>query len=46
MSHQRPRDIALLELRDGDFPREGSIGFIEDVLGRDLDSLAEMFADE
>lgn len=41
-----PVDAAVLELGDGDFAGEGAVGLVEDVLGGNLDTLAEVFADE
>lgn len=32
---QSPRDAKVLELFDGDFAGEGTVGLVEDVLGRD-----------
>jgi hypothetical protein len=39
-----PRDVAVFELGDGDFAREGAVGSVEDVLGRDFDARAQVLA--
>jgi hypothetical protein len=41
-----PADVAVLELRDGDFTGEGAVGLVEDVLGGDFEALAEVLAGE
>lgn len=41
-----PVDVAILELGDGDLAGEGTVGLVEDVLGGDLDVLAEGLTDE
>lgn len=41
-----PVDVAVLELGDGYLAGEGTVGLVEDVLGGDLDVLAEGLADE
>lgn len=41
-----PVDVAVLELGDGDLAGEGTVGLVEDVLGGDLDVLAEGLADK
>ena len=46
MPQHGPRDTAIFELGDADFAREGSVGFVEDVLGRDFDPGAQVFAGE
>ena len=46
MPQHRPRDIAVFELTHADFPREGAVRFVEDVLRRDFDSRPQVFACE
>lgn len=46
MAQNRPRDVAVLELRDGDFAGESAVGLVEGVLRGDFDSFAEVLADE
>ena len=46
MAQHGPRDVAVLELGDGDFAREGAVGSVEDVLRRDFDAFAEVLAGE
>lgn len=46
MADERPGNLAIPQLRNTDLAREGAIRLIEDVLGRDLDALAEMLAAE
>lgn len=41
-----PVDVAVLELGDGDLAGESTVGLVEDVLGGDLDVLAEGLTDE
>lgn len=41
-----PVDVDILELRDGDLASESTVGLVEDVLGGNLDVLAESLADE
>jgi hypothetical protein len=41
-----PGDVAVLELGDRDLAREGAVGLVEDVLGRDFETGAEVLADE
>lgn len=41
-----PVDVAILELGDADLAGEGTVGLVEDVLGGNLDVLAELVADE
>jgi hypothetical protein len=40
----RPRDVAVFELGDGDFAGEGAVGAVEDVLGCDFDARAQVLA--
>lgn len=44
MTQDRPGDVAVLELVDGDLAREGAVGLVEDVLGSDFDAGAQMLA--
>ena len=46
MAQKSPGDVGVLELLNGDFTGEGAIGLVEDVLGRDFDSGAEVLAGE
>ena len=46
MAQNRPGDVAVFELGDADFAREGAVGFVEDVLGCDFDSGAQVLAGE
>lgn len=46
MSKQSPSDVAVLELRGTDLSGESAIGLVVDVLGRDLDSAAEVLTGE
>jgi hypothetical protein len=41
-----PVDVAVLELGDRDLAGESTVGLVEDVLGGDLDVLAEGLTDE
>jgi len=41
-----PVDLTVLELGDGDFASESTVGLVVDVLGGNLDILAESVADE
>ena len=44
VAENRPLDAALLQLVDRDLTREGTVGPVEDVLGRNLNTLAEELA--
>jgi hypothetical protein len=46
VAQDRPRDVAVLELRDGDLAGEGAVRLVEDVLGGDFEAGAEMLARE
>lgn len=46
MADQGPGDAALLELVDRDLTGESTVGLVEDVLGGDLETLAEVLAGE
>ena len=46
MAQDRPRDAAVFELGNADLTREGAVGLVVDVLGRDFDIGAAVFADE
>lgn len=45
MAEDGPVDVGVLELRDADLTGEGAVGLVVDVLGGDLDLLAEGVAD-
>lgn len=44
MSRQCPRDPTILQLLSADLAGESAIRFVEDVLRRNLDAFAKMFA--
>ena len=44
MAQDRPCDVTVLELGDGDLAREGAVGLVEDVLGRNFDARAQVLA--
>jgi len=46
MPEKSPRDVGVLELRDGDLACESAVGLVEDVLGGDFDAGAEVLAGE
>jgi hypothetical protein len=46
VAQNRPRDAAVLELVGRDLAREGAARLVEDVLRRDFEALAEVFARE
>lgn len=46
VSKDGPVDVEVLELRDRDLASESTVGLVEDVLGGDLNLLAEGLADE
>jgi hypothetical protein len=46
VSEDGPVDVEVLELRDRDLAGESTVGLVEDVLGGDLNLLAEGLADE
>lgn len=41
---QRPGDVAVLQLLDGDLAGEGAVGPVEDILGRNFDGGVKVFA--
>jgi hypothetical protein len=41
-----PGDVAVFELVDRDLAGEGSVGLVEDILGRNLDARLEVLAGE
>jgi hypothetical protein len=44
VSDERPGDVAVNELRDGDLASEGTVRAVEDVLCGDLNGRCEVFA--
>lgn len=46
VAEDSPVDIAILELGDGDLASESTVGLVVDVLGGNLDFLAESLADK
>lgn len=46
MTEDGPVDVAVLELRNGDLAGEGTVGLVVNVLGSNLNVLAELVADE
>jgi hypothetical protein len=46
VAQDRPRDVAILQLRHAYFAGEGAVGFVEDVLSRDFYPRAEVLARE
>lgn len=46
VSDQRPVDVAVPELVDGDLARKGAVGFVEHVLRCDRQTLAEVLSRE
>ena len=46
MADDRPCDVRVFELVDGDLAREGAVGAVEDVLGCDFDFGIEVLARE
>jgi hypothetical protein len=46
MTSECPRYAGLLQLIHTDLSGEGAVGLVEDILSRDFDTLAEVFAGE
>jgi hypothetical protein len=46
VAEERPGDVGVLELGNGDLAGEGAVGLVEDVLGGDLNALASVLASE
>ena len=46
MTKEGPCDITIFKLVDGDLAGEGSIGLVEDILGRNLDARLEVLTGE
>ena len=46
VADERPGDVGVLELGDGDLASEGTVGLVEDVLGGNLNALASVLAGE
>lgn len=46
VAQQRPGDVGVLELADGDFAREGAVGLVEDVLRGDFEAWAQVLASQ
>jgi hypothetical protein len=46
VAEQRPGNVGVLELGDGDLAGESAVGLVEDVLRGNLDALAGMLAGE
>lgn len=45
MAEDRPSDVAVEKLRDGQLTSEGAVGLVVDVLRGDRDVLTQLFAD-